>query len=613
MPLEPEWELIPKLRIDPPTKQILEEIPGIHVRMRQRNLVVQGPLNAVPLVDSIHGVLQGQVRWKSMPAAVPEWAEVEAAIRADGGIKPDILASLYPWQKEATAFGLSRLNFHIWHAPGSGKTLTMLLCAAVRPGPAVFIVPAKVRLQWGRAVARFSTWDPYVWTPKSQRRKRDRTPDAYLEAQQAKGRKPIIIAGLESMDEWAPWVLANVSNYHLFIDETHRLKSNRRNQSVPVTAPTNFFELEELKEKAKALGGFLRQDDVMGTLEFSMIVPRENRAKQAETLSKKAVTRVGATGTAVFDRTRDLWGQLDLISPYSFGSFTVFGKRYCDGRTSQYTRFDTSGMSYVEELASRLAMIVHKVDRQQTSAHLPSKRRDVYYIPQEMLGASSPGFGKMLKEAAKSGSATSVLWVKLAELASRKRKVVVSLLEDQVADGKSKCVVFTGTHADCEGLGEAATKGLKGVRVWYAHGGMSPKHRDAVLQAYTACPGPCVLIGTWDAYGESVDGMQCTDLFLAAMLPWSPGKFDQGEGRFQRNNQDRPVLCLYLVATGSLDEHQVSSLLPKFEAVGAATGDTALAEVGAQLAKIKTNETEEDFAKRVLATVSDDYELEDDD
>lgn len=613
MPLEPEWELYPQAPITPQLKALIEEVPGLSVRAVKNRWVVRGPLNAIPVVDSIHAAVGGRVDWRTPPQPIPEWDAVHAALAEAGGIKTSTLESLYPWQREAVAFGVSRLNFHIWHAPGSGKTLTMLLCAALRPGPAVFVVPAKVRLQWGRATGRFTHWDPLVWIPKSLRRKRDRAPIDYLKKVQDEGGKPIFIAGLESMEEWSDFVLAHVPGFHLFVDETHRLKSTQRNRAIPVAAPTNHFELEELKERARALGGFLRQEVVMGTPEFTMIVPRENRAKLAERLSRRAVTRVGATGTAVFDRTRDLWAQLDIVSPHSFGSsFTGFGKRYCDGKTTGYTRFDTSGMSNVEELAMRMSMVVHKVDRQQTSAHLPGKRRDVYYVPPEMLGSPSPGFGKMLKDAEKEGAAARVLWVKLAELASRKRKVVVQILEDQVVDGRSKCVVFTGTHADCEALGEAATKALKGTRVWFAHGGMSAKHRESILLKYVESEGPSVLIGTWDAFGESVDGMQCTDLFVAAMLPWSPGKFDQGEGRFVRNGQDRPVLCLYLVAQGSLDEHQVSGLLEKFEAVGAATGDTQLAAIGAQLAGI-SGEPEEDFARRVLGKINDDYELDDDD
>jgi hypothetical protein len=60
-------------------------------------------------------------------------------------------------------------------------------------------------------------------------------------------------------------------------------------------------------------------------------------------------------------------------------------------------------------------------------------------------------------------------------------------------------------------------------------------------------PGPCVLVGTGDAFGEAIN-LHDTDAALFVMLPWTPGQVRQWEGRFCRLGQKRPVVVYYVVA-----------------------------------------------------------------
>ena len=93
-----------------------------------------------------------------------------------------------------------------------------------------------------------------------------------------------------------------------------------------------------------------------------------------------------------------------------------------------------------------------------------------------------------------------------------------------------------------------------------------------------AAPGPTLLVGTGDAWGESIN-LQDTDLALIAMLPWTPDKVIQWEGRFSRLGQKRPVLVTYVIARATADEHVADLLLDKLPHVGEVAGDNAALEI----------------------------------
>ena len=89
--------------------------------------------------------------------------------------------------------------------------------------------------------------------------------------------------------------------------------------------------------------------------------------------------------------------------------------------------------------------------------------------------------------------------------------------------------------------------------------------------------GPCVLVGTGDAFGESVN-MQDTDAALFVMLPYTPGQIRQWEGRFCRLGQKRPVTIYYVICEDSIEEHIAEILINKMDAVERIVDDAELAE-----------------------------------
>ena len=89
-----------------------------------------------------------------------------------------------------------------------------------------------------------------------------------------------------------------------------------------------------------------------------------------------------------------------------------------------------------------------------------------------------------------------------------------------------------------------------------------------------AHPGPCVLIGTYQAWGESLN-LQDTDCILTTMLPINPGEVEQLEARGARFGQTRPLLIEYLIAEHTIDERLAAILLDKLPAVEQVTGEAA--------------------------------------
>jgi hypothetical protein len=203
-----------------------------------------------------------------------------------------------------------------------------------------------------------------------------------------------------------------------------------------------------------------------------------------------------------------------------------------------------------------------------------------------------------MKHAARAGK-QALFEMKLMEAANRKRKWIIEVVTDAVANGQ-KVVVFTGRRLDCERLGEAITKAVaklpKPAPCWWGHGGHSALARGDMAAAYAEYDGPCAFVGTTDAFGEAIDGLQHTDLAIFGLLPWTPGQLVQAEGRFSRKGQTRPVLIMYTVAQGTVDEHVADLLLEKLEGMN----DEMISEASGVAATLSQEDKEDEIVAALL-------------
>lgn len=459
------------------------------------------------------------------------------------GVQPWVPPFLTPYQREGIVEMAGRSGLFLW-AAGSGKTLGGICWARGNGGATAVVTRAAVRRSFGREIERFTTSRAYVIEP-GESIDGDR-----LEA------ADFVVVGWQGLPTHLDTILAWKPTNVIF-DEIHLAKSHKRYKAIP-------------------------NED--GKLTFDAL---DNIAHAAMTLSRAVKYRLGMTATPIKDRVRDMWAELDLVEPSAWGPFyrrdgtASFAARYCDARLNPFGGIDHTGSSNLDELWSRVSLSSHQVPHSVTHRDLPPRRRIVTFIPTADQSAPSGGFLKELQKASKSGK-TAILEVRLAEAASRKRAALVERIEEAI-DCKQKVLVFTGRRHDCTKLVEAVRKMAKDkATVYTGDGTTSAKERDGIQQAYMADEGPCVLVGTGDAWGEGVN-LQDTDLFLIAMLPFTPGQVIQWEGRVCRHGQKRPVLIEYLVAENTVDEHVANVLLDKLPAVEQVAKDDSITGFADQL------------------------------
>lgn len=559
-------------------------IPGVRVKGR----AVLCPLNFAAslgqrFIDA--GILAG---------ATVKPARVTVGMSYDD-VREWVPGYLTDYQREGIQFASERDGALLHHPTGSGKSLSAIVWSLLTPGPVVFVTRAAARVQMSREVVKFShTIEPYVCKPAAEVRKRDKfkSLEAYVAWCAQNGKRPYIIVGWEALPDYIDQILAHVTPKSVIFDESHKGKGHKRWQTVPADQPL-------------PTGGFKKTQDDGTEIAFA---PVPNIATAAARVSRAAARRLATTATPVKNRVDDLWAQLDLIEPGAWGTRLQFVQRYCDAKTNLYGGLDTSGLSNVEELLERLGHVVHRVGYNVTHAQLPAKRRESIYVSPQEQDKVGTGWAREMANAMKRGP-TAVLEVRLAEAAARKRRKAIERIESHTESGQ-KVVVFTGRRADCEKFAEATRKAVgKDVTIWHAHGDSSPEIRQRIVDEYMEHPGPCVLVGTGDAFGESLN-LQRTDAAFFVMLPYTPGQLEQWEGRFTRRGQDRPVIIYYVIAESTVDEHVAGILLEKI------AGATRVANSGSLSGADTTIAGMEDpaaIASSILAKLADAPEDDDDD
>ena len=471
-------------------------------------------------------------------------------------IRPFVLDGfLTPYQEQGWKLSANEPGFMLWWACGSGKTLAALLWAASGPPnqKVIIVTRAPTKRQWQREAQNYTLYRPEVLTGKTPY---EPTSD-------------IVVLSWATLQGWGDYLLRWARGGPLAViwDEIHKGKGWKR------------------KERLVARDGSVYHSWL------------DNRAAAAAKLAHGATRRLGLTATPVRDRRSDLWAQLDLVLPKQFGTNWDFIHQFCDARPGKYGGIYASGTSNCDELKQRLRAVTHVVTRAEMSKHLPPKRRQLVYLGKEDQSRPA-GFKQAMKQAAKRG-ANALFEMQLLEAASRKRTWIASTVRDAVENGQ-KVAVLTGRRKDCESLASMIRTKLKTYPVWSGHGGDSIMERDKMVSEYAATEDPCAFIGTTDAFGEAVDGLQNTDLVVFGLLPWTPGQVIQAEGRFSRHGSKRAVNIMYTVAEGTVDEHVADMLLEKLEQVVETLDDRDAENIADTLA----GWDEEEIVGKVLALMA---------
>lgn len=585
----------------------LKAIPGV----KRQKFGWDVPYNAINIVEGVrerYGTKVLHAAWSRRPQPDVTWEEVEENLRDGDEVRADAVLDgfLTPYQKEGIAFGWSKVGCHYWWPTGSGKTCIAILTALSSSGPILVVTRAASRVQYAREIERFLNLRAFVLRPQSSLKKHSVKLEDYLEECASHDKRPVVVAGWESLVDNLERILGEVNPSVFVADESHRGKGSKRYEvlqlpDAPIDASpediVDFYADQEREVQSK--NGFIKttEDGRRG------FIPVMNTAVAAATISRSVQKRILTTATPIADRVRDLWSQLDLGEPNAWGNKTAWHKRYADAKPGKYGGIDTRGSSNLDELKGRIDGVVHILSYEVTHAQLPPKRRQSVYLTAEDQCKPLGGFTDELKRAVLQGPG-AILEVRIAEAASRKRKAVLAMIKDHTDSGH-KVVVFTGRKRDCDKLGVDVANHLKTVKVWAAHGDHNVEARQKIVDDYMSHPGPCVLVGTNYSFGESIN-LDDTDAAFMVMLPYTPGMLRQNEGRFHRLSTKRPVIIYYVIAEGTVDEHIAQLIIDKLPAVGEVVEDRELAGASGVLAGVSDNP--DDLAKSVLEKL----DLEDD-
>jgi len=511
--------------------------------------------------------------WPTAQAALDTMAEygrqVVQGLVSDGEVKPFVTDLITDYQARGVYWATTRPWSKLVYPCGAGKTLTAILSSLTRPGPVCVVAPAKARRVWWDQVQEYTNIVPHRVIPKGQMRRGDETLDGYLascdwagQVGDAGGQRPFVIFGAQSLPDNLEGV-RQLEPQVLVIDELHTFGQPKRWKAI--FDSTGQIEFEKRRTKTDT---------------------RETRAVAAMDVSRlpSLKLRVGLTATPLDDgRPRRLWSQLDLLAPGSYGmGFGSFAKRYCAAKEGEYGGLDDKGSSHLDELKYRASYLMQEVTHTESHGQLPATRVQVVWLDpsdQNRPAAFKRVIAKAEKEALKTHSEFDrerALEANLMEAASRKRKYVIEEVLDGLRGG-GKVVLFTARRQDCEDwtsyiekalAKEVKQKNFGGVKpvIWWGHGGTDDREREDMISTYRDHGGPCLLIGTGQAFGESVDGLQSSDLAIFAMLPWRPGDFEQWKGRFDRIG-GRPTLLKVVLARKSYDEKVVGVLADKITAI----------------------------------------------
>jgi len=588
--------------------EALTSIAGIRWQHWRKRFIV--PHHAIAQASNVLGDREYRCSWGFPLPSSKDWITYKEKL-AQTELLPWVLDGfLTEFQTDAIAKTGHMRGAHLWHPTGAGKTLSAILWSLLGDGAVVVVTRAASRLQYGREFQRFTTLVPYVVRPLTK--KNAQTLEQYIEKCYKEDIRPVVIVGWEALSnnitKLTPVAMDDAT---VIFDESHRGKSAKRWEAIPLPewdgkgSKSQFYKGQE--RDAKDRGGFIPDPDHdQGHFDGGhrvMMIPSVNMTTASSMLSKAGKRVLCTTATPIKDRVRDLWAQLDLAEPYSWGSASTWFKRYCGAKAGRYGGLDTTGESNLDELVERLKHSTHSIDYRDTHRQLPAKRRQSFYISPEDQCRATGGFAKELKGAAKRGG-TALLECRLAQSASKKRRAVLDLIADHIECGH-KCVVFSGRRRDVDQLGDALRKHSRvkkvGATIWAAHGGTSSSDRQVIVDDYMNHKGACVLVGTGDAFGESLN-LQDTDAAFFTMLPYTAGQIRQWEGRFCRLGQSRPVVIYYCICEDSVDEHIADILIAKMEAVQRVIGDEELAESRFAIGGI---DNEEEVLESILDSLAD--------
>lgn len=271
---------------------------------------------------------------------------------------------------------------------GLGKTCQSLGYLQLHPEhrPAIIVVPASLKINWVREIAKFMTTKDQVHVINGGKTYKLALTGA-----------SIVIINYDVLSKWQEQIIAWKPEI-MICDEAHALKNSKA-----------------LRSKAgKALAGKINRVMLL-------------------------------TGTPVTNRPVELFPLLNMVAPNSWPNFYRYAVQYCDAQNNGFG-LDTGGATNLTELHEKIKPYLVRRTKDQVMKELPEKRRATLVI--DFDKSQKAAYENYIAEALKSVTqAEQLAWFEKAKQAAALGKIdaAIEWIENFLDTGK-KLVVFCTHH-----------------------------------------------------------------------------------------------------------------------------------------------------------------------
>lgn len=266
-------------------------------------------------------------------------------------------------------------------------------------------------------------------------------------------------------------------------------------------------------------------------------------------------TRIALTGTPIDDKIPDLWGQLDWLHPWRWGTYYDFCGRYCNkesikvGKDKYVTKFEGLNEETQGELMKRIEHVAVRVTKDQVNW-----KKDIE-ADIHMLESSS---GVTNLKGSKTVSREQIYAAHLASSTVERvntsvNKVLVSRKEER------KTVILTYLRKTAAEIVDALPDSV------LVTGEMTPRKRQEAIQEAWDGEGRSTIVATLSSVKEAINTLAEAEYVVFAEATYHLAAMEQVIARFSRLGTATNTFIEFLVQPGTVDELILYGLRRKIE------------------------------------------------
>ncbi|KAF7634139.1 hypothetical protein Mgra_00006437 [Meloidogyne graminicola] len=416
---------------------------------------------------------------------------------------PNIVATLFPYQRSGVSFGILRGGrLLIADEMGLGKTVQALAIASAYTieWPLLIVCPSSVKYMWYRQIKRFlPSARPFLVEKGKDDLPRSRSTN-------------LVIIMSYTLMEMRIDELKRENIYVLIFDECHMLK--------------------EMKTK---------------------------RTSAADALAKRSNRIILLSGTPALSRPAELFSQIKMIDPKIFPSYKPYALRYCDGKAGRFG-FEAKGQSNPEELKAVMEKIMIRRLKKDVLDDLPEKRREIIFLSGEAIDNKMKQLLKAKEEFecadrfSTDNKTKRQSFMEYYVLTGQVKKKPVSehIVDTYFYDGAppKKILVFAHHLEILDHISiEMAKVGAQFIRI---DGSTPARDRSTYCEQFQNDKRIRAALLSITAAGTGIT-LTAASVVIFAELYWNPSLMIQAEDRAHRVGQRDSVQVQYLIAKNTAD------------------------------------------------------------